>query len=70
MRTEYRETLSNEKIMYSVGNYREQCPYNKCSVCAASFSNLRIDPLKNQNFCSSENYDDCPIFLAKILRRS
>lgn len=70
MEIKYKEMLNEEKIIYSVRDKMEKCPYNKCSVCAASFSQLRIDTLRNKYYCSSENYDDCPLFLSKLLRRS
>jgi len=47
-----------------------QCPYFDASdVCNASLSSLLPSPTMRENFCNSEDYDDCPIFLAKALRR-
>jgi hypothetical protein len=49
--------------------YDKVCPYNVINVCTASFSLMAIDTKKN-NCCSTDDYDDCPIFPAKVLRRS
>lgn len=47
-----------------------QCPYFDASdVCNASLSSLLPSPTMRVNFCNSEDYDNCPIFLAKVLRR-
>ena len=45
------------------------CPFNDASVCAASFSSMAIDNQKRARYCSTDNYDNCPLFLAKILRK-
>lgn len=50
--------------------YEMACPYNGIHVCTASFSSMVIDNQKRENCCGTENYDDCPIFLSKVLRRS
>jgi len=47
--------------------YDKTCPYNGVNVCMASLSLMAIDTRKN-NCCDTENYDNCPIFLAKVLR--
>jgi hypothetical protein len=51
-------------ISYEIG-----CPYDGLTTCLASFSSMTLDSLKRIHCCSTENYDNCPIFLAKILRR-
>jgi redox-regulated HSP33 family molecular chaperone len=49
------------------------CPY--CSietdiyVCRASLTSQSLGNLLRSYYCNSENYDNCAIFLAKILRR-
>jgi hypothetical protein len=45
------------------------CPYNDTSsgLCTASLSGMSTDR-KDSGVCSTENHDDCPIFLSKILR--
>jgi hypothetical protein len=50
-------------------DYERACPYNSINTCMASITSLRLDEQKKADFCSTENYDDCPIFLAKILRQ-
>ncbi len=46
------------------------CPYKSIDTCAASFSSMFIDDYRKANYCCNEDYDDCPIFLSKILRRT
>jgi hypothetical protein len=45
-----------------------ECPYNGNTVCKASVSSMQLDTLRRAYCCNTENYDNCPIFLAKILR--
>jgi len=49
----------------------ELCPYHDLSmnVCRASLSSIRIDSNRRNGYCSSDNYDNCALFLAKTLRR-
>lgn len=53
-------------ISYEIG-----CPSDDdgLTVCLASFSSMALDSLKRIHCCSMEKYDNCPIFLAKILRK-
>lgn len=46
------------------------CPYVSAaaSVCEASLSSMVLRSNDRQRFCDSDDYDDCPIFLSKILR--
>jgi hypothetical protein len=44
------------------------CPYNGIDTCQASLSSMMIDKKRKEDYCGDENYDDCPIYLAKILR--
>jgi hypothetical protein len=46
------------------------CPYNGVTVCIASFSSMTIDKRKKEDFCATENYDTCPLFISKVLRRN
>jgi hypothetical protein len=50
--------------------YKSACPYNDTNVCTASISSMVINSQKWMDCCGTEDYDDCPIFLAKILRMS
>jgi len=46
-----------------------QCPYFDTSgECNASFSTLLPSQRTRRNLCANEDYDNCPIFLAKVLR--
>jgi hypothetical protein len=46
------------------------CPYSGISdVCNASLSLLSPSAEVRTAFCNSDDYDDCPLFLAKVLRR-
>lgn len=46
------------------------CPYKDIEICMASISLMFIDNYKKKNYCCTEDYDDCPLFLSKILRRT
>jgi hypothetical protein len=48
--------------------YNRACPYNGFNTCRASLSSMMIDKKRKEDYCLDENYDDCPIYLAKILR--
>ena len=52
------------------GNCEGECPYNGVTVCTASFSSMAIEGHKRDNCCGTDAYDNCPIFLSKVLRRS
>jgi len=51
-------------------DYERACQYDGIKICLASFSSMIIDTYQKENYCSTEDYDNCPIFLAKVLRRS
>ncbi|MFN3478900.1 MAG: hypothetical protein ACK415_00810 [Thermodesulfovibrionales bacterium] len=45
------------------------CPYHERSgICSASLSCLMVSRYESA-FCDSEDYDNCPLFLSKVLRR-
>lgn len=46
------------------------CPYSDmiAEICSASISSMKLGLKASLNYCSSEGYDGCPIFLANILR--
>ena len=46
------------------------CPHcnSERAVCMASISSMRLGIVERLVYCSNENYDNCPIFLAKVLR--
>jgi len=46
-----------------------QCPYLDVSDgCNAAFSGLVPSHRMRRKHCANEDYDNCPIFLAKVLR--
>ncbi len=64
-----RLTSGTEQIF--IDDYSLGCPYipvNK-DYCSASVMSVPITDRTRNNYCSSEDFDRCPLFLAKILRR-
>lgn len=58
-------------LMEDIGNdFEVQCPYCnvKADVCGASLTSLRLGIWTRLKYCSSNNYDDCVLFLSKSLR--
>lgn len=49
----------------------DTCPFSETetNICLASLSAMVIGPGNRREYCSNDNYDNCPIFLAKSLRR-
>ncbi|MBI5664439.1 MAG: hypothetical protein HZC49_05040 [Nitrospirae bacterium] len=47
------------------------CPYGDIvgDVCRASISSMKPGLIEGLKYCASEDYDGCPIFLAKIMRK-
>jgi hypothetical protein len=45
------------------------CPFDGVTTCLASLSLMPLDTMKRKICCGTEQYDECPIFLAKVLRR-
>lgn len=57
-------------ILLTAGVERLSCPYSGASdICDASLSSLSPSASVRSAFCDSEDYDSCPLFLAKVLRR-
>ena len=54
----------------SVWDSESICPYqpSKSFFCSASVMAMAIDNRKRSIYCDTENFDQCPIFLAKVLR--
>ena len=52
--------------------HAEVCPYvpTNMDYCSASVMSVQINNPTRDNYCSSEDFDRCPLFLAKLLRRS
>ena len=49
----------------------EICPYldTATNICAASLSSITTDGIRRASYCSTDNYDNCALFIAKSLRR-
>lgn len=45
------------------------CPYKGDIVCMASLSSMAIDTYQRERWCSTDDFDTCPIFLSKVLRK-
>ena len=61
--------LTADHVREGSGGSKSICPYNSKGICVASISYLLIDQQKNAACCGSEEYDNCPLFLSKLLRR-
>ncbi len=48
------------------------CPYCNIEedVCMASLSGLSFTQLGQSRYCSDDDYDECPFFLSKKLRKA
>ena len=51
--------------------FEVSCPYCniETEICMAALSTMRLGPTTRLTYCDNENYDYCPVLLAKILRR-
>ncbi len=47
------------------------CPHDclATGICEASLSSMTISSELRQIYCANDNYDNCPVFLARVLRR-
>jgi hypothetical protein len=47
------------------------CPFGnpESGICSASLSSMVIGAHCRRSYCSGDNYDNCPIFLARMLRK-
>lgn len=64
-------TISRTRADHRKAVQQSNCPY-ECTAtdkCAASLSSMTISLGSRLIYCSTENYDNCPVFLAKSLRR-
>jgi hypothetical protein len=54
-------------------NFRDDlcCPFSDAAtnVCAASLSSMVVRPHNRKAYCFSENYYNCPMFLARMMRK-
>ncbi len=61
-----------EAAPHFAGAHFAACPYvpTKKDYCSASVMTVPISDRTRDEYCSSEDFDCCPLFLAKVLRRS
>jgi|GEM_PF-2385365 hypothetical protein len=54
----------------SAGVHTSTCPHDAGAgiFCSASIMTVVMSSYQKTNYCWTENYDNCPMFLAKILR--
>jgi hypothetical protein len=54
----------------SLAPLRSLCPYRNAKniYCSASIVRAAISKRQNEAYCSTENFDCCPMFLGKVLR--
>lgn len=52
------------------GVHKLMCPYNTAEsvFCSASVMTVAINTRRKALYCCTEDYDHCPLFLAKMLR--
>lgn len=52
-------------------NHEVLCSYcnTETEICMAALSTMSLGPITRLTYCDNENYDYCPVLLAKILRR-
>jgi hypothetical protein len=51
---------------------RIRCPFysESMNVCVASLFRMNLDRYKAGQLCKKEDFDQCPMFLSKVLRRA
>lgn len=47
------------------------CPFEDraSNTCSASLSGFYVSAERRLSFCSTENYDACPFFLSRVIRK-
>jgi hypothetical protein len=47
------------------------CPFDDraCNTCSASLSGFNVGTERRMVFCSTDNYDACPFFLSRVIRK-
>jgi hypothetical protein len=60
-----------EQVPYRDSHDDLTCPFSDAEthICAASLSSMIVGTNNRKEYCRNENYDNCPIFLAKIMRK-
>jgi len=66
-----REPLATAGSVMTVLPLEQRCPFydGAQSACRASRTRYTLNR-RGQSFCCSDDYDDCPNYLAHLLRRS
>ncbi len=51
-------------------DFNAKCPYRNANsiYCTASTMRAAISKRQHEAYCSTENFDFCPVFLGKVLR--
>ncbi len=49
-----------------------RCPFRNAGsiYCSASVMRAAISERQHTSYCSTDNYDNCPVYLGKILREN
>ena len=60
----------NDSIWMITDEYN--CPYHSAltGVCSASLTMMVAGAVTRTRYCMNENYDNCALFLSKMLRRA
>jgi len=58
-------------VSINIWRFEDVCPYQNpvADVCMASISAVRLDSNLRNKFCGSDRHEECPFFLAKLLRK-
>jgi hypothetical protein len=66
--------MSSRLHFFAIGikDNEYDCPFGnpETSICSASLSSMFIEVRRRQTYCKGDDYDSCPIFLARMLRRA
>lgn len=67
LRTSQSAPMKNSSIK---GIQKLMCPYKTAEsvFCSASVMTVALDTRRKALYCCTEDYDRCPLFLAKMLR--
>jgi len=70
-RSEMNYSLKQITVHDRTGTEHNDCPYHNEaeSLCSASLSAMSTEMRIRQLYCGNENYDNCPLFLSKMLRK-
>ncbi|WP_305044024.1 hypothetical protein [Geoalkalibacter sp.] len=66
------QTLSAGNTALALSPTENTCPYlcGQSQTCTASFSAMAVNGRKRRDLCHSEDFDDCALFLSRLLRHS